>query len=112
MVSGSLPAGSTIYLVNAGSIEGSGGNGRGTGVGSVGGDAISSSVNITIDNASGYILGGGGGGGRGGGPVGSGLGEAGYGAGGGGQVALVLLAQVGGVAVGHGALLAHPRDGG
>ena len=29
-----------------------------------------------------------------------------------GQVALVLLAQVGGVAVGHGALFAHPRDGG
>ncbi|MBK9704800.1 MAG: hypothetical protein IPO75_15905 [Betaproteobacteria bacterium] len=85
MVSGSLPAGSTIYLVNAGRIEGSGGNGRGTGVGSVGGDAISSSVNITIDNASGYILGGGGGGGRGGGPVGTGLGEAGYGGGGGGR---------------------------
>ena len=69
------PAGSTITLVNNGSIYGMGGNGgRGGGIGGScagaaggwGGPAIGLSFPLTIDNTNGYILGGGGGGGGGG----------------------------------------------
>ena len=66
-------AGSTIKIINEGRIQGKGGNGGG-GVttwhgtaGGAGGDAISLSYNVTIDNtAIGEIFGGGGGGGGGG----------------------------------------------
>jgi hypothetical protein len=75
---GTLPAGSTVTIVNSGYIMGKGGNG-GTGIGNFnayygltgvaagdnGGAAISTNLDITIDNQSGYIGGGGGGGGSG-----------------------------------------------
>lgn len=66
-----LFAGSTVALVNNGTIHGRGGNaGAGnSGVGSAGGNAIEgpgASVTFTITNGSGLIAGGGGGGGGGG----------------------------------------------
>lgn len=63
--SGSLPIGSTISLINRGSILGAGGAGGNFDVnvnGQDGGDAIFSSVPLLIDNTDGYIFGGGGGG--------------------------------------------------
>lgn len=60
--------GDTIYLTNHGYILGMGGTGgQNTGVGAVGGTALSISANTTVDNTDGsaYIAGGGGGGGGG-----------------------------------------------
>ena len=69
---GSFPAGSQIKLVNYGTIKGRGGiggaganYGGSAGGGELGGTAISTTVNITIEN-NGAIYGGGGGGGGGG----------------------------------------------
>ena len=70
---GTLPAGSTVIVINNGSIIGSGGKG-GTGPirpnscsagtpGSSGGNAVNVQVPVTVDNTNGYIFGGGGGGG-------------------------------------------------
>ena len=58
---GNFPSGSTINLINQGSIQGFGGSINGGN----GGDAINTSVPIFIDNQ-GTIYGGGGGGGKGG----------------------------------------------
>ena len=63
---GSLPSGSTVYIVNKGYIIGKGGNGGTLSSGSPGGDAISLTVDVTIDNSVGAIWSGGGGGGAGG----------------------------------------------
>lgn len=92
-----FPAGSTVKLINNGSIYGRGGNGGAGGGGAqtspasglpggAGGDAISLSFDITIENATGEIFGGGGGGGGGGSGsfVGKGGAGSGYGGGGGG----------------------------
>lgn len=75
---GNLPSGSTVTIINNGSIIGAGGAG-GTGgalsacatitageSGGSGGNAINLTVPTTIDNTNGYIFGGGGGGGGGG----------------------------------------------
>jgi len=71
-INGSWPGG--VTLINNGTIVGRGGNGGGGtdylstgGAGTVGGLALSVSVAVTINNASGTIAGGGGGGGGGGG---------------------------------------------
>jgi len=92
------PAGSSITLINDGSIYGRGGDGGSgphtyTGTqffcngygGGVGGPAVGISYPLTIDNTHGYIFGGGGGGGGGG--AASGVGTCYYwgGGGGGGQ---------------------------
>src|SRR3989344_5684114 len=92
------PAGSSITLINDGSIYGRGGEGGSgphtyTGTqffcngygGGVGGPAVGISYPLTIDNTHGYIFGGGGGGGGGG--AASGVGTCYYwgGGGGGGQ---------------------------
>jgi hypothetical protein len=101
LFTGTFPAGSTIKIVNAGKVYGSGGAGGDGGIGAAagtagarGGPAIrfdssagmsdSSLIPLTIDNTSGYICGGGGGGGGGGGTTagGGGGGEGGGGAGG------------------------------
>ncbi|OOG37307.1 hypothetical protein B0B52_18370 [Polaromonas sp. A23] len=104
---GALPAGSTIQIINKGSIIGAGGNGGAGGSarangnpGSQGGTALELTVNVSLDNTSGNVYGGGGGGGggagsytyypqfdtAGGGGAGGGAGSAG-GAGGVGGVA-------------------------
>lgn len=99
----SLPAGSTVYLYNYGSIIGGGGNGGGGGqerdascggdtpggTGGVGGDAIVSSATVSVSVTNFGIIGGGGGGGGGGAGGcrsngGGGGGGAGIAAGGGG----------------------------
>lgn len=78
LTTGSFPAGSTVRLINNGSIYGKGGDGGKGGNSSSGskqtgspgagaGDAIELSFDITIENALGNIFGGGGGGGGGGG---------------------------------------------
>lgn len=62
---GSFPAGSTLKIINRGSIRGGGGDG-GTSAptaGSAGGSALVLNFPTTIDNTSGTIWGGGGGGG-------------------------------------------------
>lgn len=71
----SWPVGATITIVNNGFIQGKGGAGGigGTGptaaglpgAGASGGNAMNLQFPVTIDNTSGYILGGGGGGGGG-----------------------------------------------
>jgi hypothetical protein len=100
LFTGTFPAGSTIKIVNAGKVYGSGGDGGNGGVGAAagtagtsGGPAIrfdntagmsdASLIPLTIDNTSGYICGGGGGGGGGGGTT-AGGGGGGEGGGGGG----------------------------
>jgi len=77
MASGSFPAGSTIGIINNGSIIGGGGKGGRGGFsfslcghisganGIDGGHSIDTLFDITIDNTNGYIFGGGGGGGGG-----------------------------------------------
>ncbi|MFT7579752.1 MAG: hypothetical protein ACI9MR_001418 [Myxococcota bacterium] len=74
---GALPNGSTVTLINNGNIYGAGGQGGTAGttnsgvggtahsVGFAGGDAITTTVALTIDNSTGNIFGGGGGGGGG-----------------------------------------------
>jgi hypothetical protein len=72
-ISGTFPSGSVLTLVNNGHISGAGGAGgpgassgtRGGVSGSPGGDAIHTTIPVTIQNI-GYIWGGGGGGGGGG----------------------------------------------
>lgn len=85
--------GTTIKIINNGSIYGKGGNGGtgalGTGgAGGFGGNAMALSYNVIIDNELGIIYGGGGGGGGGGGYIRSGplgvYGRSGGGGGGGG----------------------------
>ena len=74
---GNLPSGSTVTIVNNGTIVGAGGNG-GTGghcygtdctytgtPGGSGGNAVNTTVALTVNNTNGYIYGGGGGGGGG-----------------------------------------------
>jgi hypothetical protein len=78
---GAFPAGSALTIINNGQIIGSGGagaNGNNSSTsnhpglpGNVGGNAISTLLDITIDNTSGTIFGGGGGGGSGGGGIGT-----------------------------------------
>ncbi len=87
---GALPTGSTVKIVNNGTIFGAGGRGGDgglnvtiAGAGYAGGTAINSGAQMTIDNTNGYIIGGGGGGGGGGGhpwcySSGGGGGGAGY----------------------------------
>ena len=77
---GALPTGSTVTIINNGAIIGKGGAGGYPGTGGAGGDALSTSVTLTIDNTNGYIFGGGGGGGAADNGVGGG-GGAGLGAG-------------------------------
>lgn len=85
LATGIFPVGSSLTLVNNGSIEGMGGNGGSGGIaspggtGSTGGPAIIVSHSIAIDNTNGNIFAGGGGGG------GGGAGYSGGGGGGGGQ---------------------------
>jgi hypothetical protein len=71
---GPLPSGSTVTIVNNGTIVGGGGNGGDGGgpclvtaptSGANGGNAINTTVTISIENTNGYIYGGGGGGGGG-----------------------------------------------
>lgn len=92
-------AGSTIKIINNGTIAGKGGDGGGGAfnispvddvfggsAGANGGDAIDITLSTTIDNTNGYIFGGGGGGGGSGGTLdGSGHIKFGGGGGGGGQ---------------------------
>lgn len=60
---GTFPAGSTLIIVNKGTIRGRGGNGgSGTAGGYAGGHAIYLDFDVEIDNGAGYIFGGGGGG--------------------------------------------------
>ena len=93
---GNLPAGSTVTIINNGSILGAGGiggaganggnvSGNPGGIGGDGGSAISlsSSLTVSIDNTNGYIFGGGGGGGGSGSCTGIGQNYAGCGGGGG-----------------------------
>jgi hypothetical protein len=77
-----LPAGSLVELINEGTIHGRGGDGAcaGGGAGEDGGDAIEMTVDLILDNSSGFLYGGGGGGGAGDDPTGGG-GGAGGGAG-------------------------------
>jgi hypothetical protein len=84
---GTFPAGSTLIIVNNGTIYGMGGAGGSQNGGSptnagAGGHAMSLALNVTIDNTSGNIFGGGGGGGVGG-NANTGCGNE-YGGGGGG----------------------------
>lgn len=60
---GTFPAGSTLTIINKGTIRGKGGNG-GTysGAGGAGGTALYIDMNCTLDNSGGTISGGGGGG--------------------------------------------------
>jgi hypothetical protein len=69
-----LPAGSTVQIINEGTIHGRGGDGacEEEGAGEDGGDAIQANVPVTIDNSNGAIYGGGGGGGSGDDPTGGG----------------------------------------
>lgn len=61
---GTFPAGSTLRIVNIGTIQGSGGSGSAVNTaGNPGGTALYVDYNCTIENAGGYILGSGGGGG-------------------------------------------------
>lgn len=67
---GVFPAGSTLHIVNKGTIQGRGGTGglanyssRIAQAGGAGGDAILIDYPCTIDNGAGYLIGGGGGGG-------------------------------------------------
>lgn len=77
LTTGSLPAGSTVTIVNKGKIEGAGGAGGRGGIdngcsggsataGGQGGIALLLTVATTLDNTAGIIYGGGGGGGAGG----------------------------------------------
>ena len=65
---GTLPSGSTITIVNNGSIIGAGGSGGtgNSGTGGTGGNAISLSTSVSLNNTNGNIFGGGAGGGGGG----------------------------------------------
>jgi len=71
---GNFPSGSIITIINNGQIIGAGGDGgaggtSGTPIGSVGnngGDAITTTLDLTIDNTNGDVFSGGGGGGGGG----------------------------------------------
>jgi hypothetical protein len=99
---GTFPAGSTIKLVNRGYIIGKGGKGGSGGYSNIscggykgqngfsGGPAISQGSNLTIDNASGYVLGGGGGGGGGSGAHSGSCDTASGGGGGGGGAGIGL----------------------
>lgn len=67
---GAFPAGSTLHIINKGTIQGRGGNGGNAAVGSAtagaaGGTALHIDFPCSVDNGGGYILGGGGGGGGG-----------------------------------------------
>ncbi len=101
LVSGNWPAGTSVKLVNYGTIQGAGGLGghgggqqaTGGSPGGAGGDALSLSSNVTIDNTSGFIYGGGGGGGGGANPCGT---NGGGGGGGGGAGTVVGGIQGGG----------------
>lgn len=67
---GVFPAGSTLHIINKGTIQGRGGNGGNAAygsavVGSAGGTAVHIDYPCSVDNAAGYIFGGGGGGGGG-----------------------------------------------
>ncbi len=77
-----LPAGSTVEVLNQGTIQGRGGDGacENQGAGGNGGDAIVVTVDVTLENASGFLDGGGGGGGSSDDPTG-GVGGAGGGVG-------------------------------
>lgn len=78
--------GDTITLLNYGYIMGQGGNGGNSGIviaGNIGGNAISTSANITVYNDTNAFIGGGGGGGGGGTYTTSNYGAGGGGAGGG-----------------------------
>lgn len=87
------PAGSTVTIVNNGTIYGMGGVGGNGGnggsgadyptVGTAGGNAISLSFAVSIDNTNGFIYGGGGGGGGGARYVAKGVTRGGGGGGGG-----------------------------
>lgn len=85
------PAGSTVTLINNGSIYGKGGNGGAAMIayvanpGGAGGPALNLSFNLTIDNTNGIIFGGGGGGGAGGHGTNRGITNGCGGGGGGGQ---------------------------
>jgi hypothetical protein len=83
-VSGALPAGSAILLVNKGILFGASGIGGGSDLaGTDGGDAFSTSVPLTVDNTAGYIwegCGGGSGGGHGTDPGGGNVSNGGHGA--------------------------------
>ena len=84
LVTGTIPVGSFLTLINNGDIRGKGGDG---GDGSThagiesGGDALSLSYDIQINNANGLIFGGGGGGAGGSGGKGTDFGGGGGGAG-------------------------------
>lgn len=84
---GTLPVGSTVSITNLGYILGMGGLGGGYPAvnGASGGPALSTTLNITIDNQSGYIGGGGGGGGGNSSDQGGVVFHAGGGGAGGGQ---------------------------
>lgn len=87
------PSGSTVTIVNNGTIYGMGGNGGNGGnggsgadyptVGTAGGNSIALSYPVTINNTNGYIYGGGGGGGGGARYVAKGVTRGGGGGGGG-----------------------------
>jgi hypothetical protein len=93
IVTGTFPGGSTVRLVNLGAIYGAGGSGGPGGVsgggsggpGSAGGDALSISRDLIIDNTSGFIGGGGAGGSGGNGAPSLVVTFGGGGGGGGGQ---------------------------
>lgn len=129
LVTGTFPAGSTVTLINNGTIRGMGGAG-GAGAtlirtnvsgfpyvyftpanganGAAGGPAISLSFNITLNNTSGYIYGGGGGGGGG-----ASNGTSGGGAGGGqSHAASAAGAGGGGNSAGSAGAAGGPSGGG
>jgi|GEM_PF-1373862 len=103
-----FPAGSTLSIINNGTIQGMGGNGGNGGndsvggPGSAGGNAIQLNWPVTITNSSGFIYGGGGGGGGGGGTTGGFEAIVAYGGGGGGGRS-ANTNSAGGIAVAVGA---------
>ncbi|MES2372557.1 MAG: hypothetical protein V4557_08255 [Bacteroidota bacterium] len=110
-----FPVGSSMTIINKGSIVGYSGLGAAygsAGNGSAGGWAVETHINITINNTNGNIYGGGGGGGGGGNNAlggGGGTGGNGAGAGPGGLISATgggapgLLAGAGGAGGGYGA---------
>ncbi len=111
---GNLPVGSTVEIINNGYIIGKGGAGGKGGDasypnvsnganGSNGGNALSITLDVTINNTNGYIYGGGGGGGGGGSAEWATISYSNYGGGGGGGGAGNITSSGGGVGVASGA---------
>lgn len=103
---GTLPSGSTVTVINNGTVVGKGGAGGNGGSngnpnavsGGIGGNAINAQLSITVNNTSGNVFGGGGGGGGGGASTyAGGVSGAGGGGGGGGAGTACGIGGTGGV---------------